>query len=709
MSLILLGRRLRPSCKPENILTTPLHQQSLGLDLWCEYTHLMKSVVTTIGLSLIASMHLWAQHPQYNRLDSIQQLDVVYISSRYNHKEVIPSQTLSGEQLEKLSSNSIADALRYFSGIQLKDYGGVGGIKTVNIRSMGTNHLGISYDGIELGNAQNGQIDLGQFSLDNVEEITLFNGQKSALLQPASDFGHAGAIYIRTRAPRFDEDKNMNLKLSAKYASSDMIRLSGLWEQRLAPRISSSVSAEALTASGKYKFRYRRFRQNGTVAYDTTAIRQNGDIWALRAEGNLHGMLDEGFWKFKVYTYHSERGIPGAIVNNVWRRGERQADHNFFTQGRWQQQLGEKLTTQAVAKYAYYHTHYVNRDTTQLMVDNTYKQQELYFSTSNVYDFLPWWSASLCYDFKWNKLDSDMRQFVEPQRYSNYLSLATALNLPQIKMQGSILMTAVKDHTRKAVSPKSITEYTPAVFVNYTPFETYDLSIRAYAKKSFRMPTFNDLYYTDLGNALLKPESALQYNLGMSYDHQWRTGLFRFFHIQTDAYYNSVHDKIVAYPKGQQFRWTMLNLGKVHIKGIDVEAELTMVPTKDLLVTGRLQYTYQDARDVTDPTDSYYRDQIPYIPWHSGSAIINVQYRNWNLNYSFIYAGERYNQQENIKYNYMQPWYTSDLSLSREFKIKRADCRVMLEVNNVFSQDYDVILNYPMPKRNYGITFDMKI
>ena len=657
---------------------------------------------------MMASMHLWGQQPQYNRLDSILQLDVVYVSSRYNHKEVIPSQTLSGEQLEKLSAHSVADALRYFSGIQLKDYGGVGGIKTVNIRSMGTHHLGISYDGIELGNAQNGQIDLGQFSLDNVEEITLFNGQKSALLQPASDFGHAGAVYIRTRAPRFEEDKNYNLQFKAKYGSSDMLRLSALWEQKLSAKVSSSVSAEVLTASGKYKFRYSRKHQDGTIAYDTTAIRQNGDIWAVRAEGNLHGMLDDGFWKFKVYTYHSERGIPGAIVNNVWRRGERQGDHNFFTQGRWQQQLSEKLTTQAVAKYAYYHTHYVNRDTTQLMVDNTYKQQELYFSTSNVYDFLPWWSASLCYDFKWNKLDSDMRQFVEPQRYSNYLSLATAVNTDCFKMQGSVLMTAVKDHTRKAVSPKSVTEYTPAVFVNYTPFETCDLSIRAYAKKSFRMPTFNDLYYTDLGNALLKPESALQYNVGLSFDHQWR-GFVRFFHIQADAYYNSVHDKIVAYPKGQQFRWTMLNLGKVHIKGIDVEAELTLVPTSDLLVTGRVQYTYQDARDVTDPNDSYYRDQIPYIPWHSGSAILNVQYKGWDLNYSFIYAGERYNQQENIKYNYMQPWYTSDVSLSRQFQVKSLKCKVMLEVNNLFSQDYDVILNYPMPKRNYGITMEVKI
>jgi outer membrane receptor protein involved in Fe transport len=150
-------------------------------------------------------------------------------------------------------------------------------------------------------------------------------------------------------------------------------------------------------------------------------------------------------------------------------------------------------------------------------------------------------------------------------------------------------------------------------------------------------------------------------------------------------------------------------LGRVHIKGIDVETELTLVPVDGLLVTGRLQYTWQQARDVTDPEDSYYRHQIPYIPWHSGSAILNVQYRGWDLNYSFVYAGERYNQQENIKYNYMQPWYTSDLSLSYRWRLRRWEMRVTAEVNNVFSQDYDVILNYPMPKRNYGLTFDVKL
>ena len=176
-----------------------------------------------------------------------------------------------------------------------------------------------------------------------------------------------------------------------------------------------------------------------------------------------------------------------------------------------------------------------------------------------------------------------------------------------------------------------------------------------------------------------------------------------------DAYYNTVKDKIVAYPKGQQFRWTMLNLGKVQIKGIDVSALLTFSPAEQLDITLRAQYTFQQAIDVTNPADNYYRDQIPYIPRNSGSAVVNATWRGWGLNYSYIYVGERYNQQENIKYNYTQPWYTSDISLSKDFNIGKVLLRGLIEVNNLLSQDYDVILNYPMPKRNYRFTITVEI
>ena len=632
----------------------------------------------------------------------VHHIQEVVVTSRLISRETIPSQTLGGEELKKLNSLSVADALRYFSGLQLKDYGGVGGIKTVNIRSMGTNHLGIFYDGIELGNAQNGQIDLGQFSLDNVEEISLYNGQRSAIFQPASDFGNAGSVYIRTKAPRFMMGRRYNLLVRAKYGSSDTFRFSSLWEQKLSDYISSSLSTSVLTSSGRYKFRYRRVTEDNTVAYDTTAVRHNGDIWAFRIEENVRGGIADGYWNVKAYTYHSERGIPGAIVNNVWRRGERQWDHNTFGQAVFQKSFGDKFSTKALAKYAYYVTRYVNNDETQIHVDNTYRQQEMYFSTSNVYEILSKWSVSMSYDFKWNKLNANMVDFAFPHRYSNFVSLATALTLSRIQAQASVVEQVVKDHVKYGMSSPSRSTLTPAFFVNVYPFNSKLLAVRAFAKKSFRMPTFNDLYYADMGNSKLNPESALQYDLGFVLNKDWKQGVVDHLRLQVDGYYNTVHDKIVAYPKGQQFRWTMLNLGKVHIKGVDAMAEVGLEPAKDWIVTARLQYTYQDARDVTDPNTSYYKDQIPYIPWNSGSAILALSWREWDLSYSFIYSGERYSQQENILYNHLQPWYTHDMSVA--YHARKWSAR--LDVNNIFSQDYDVILNYPMPKRNYMLTLE---
>ncbi|MBR4565611.1 MAG: TonB-dependent receptor, partial [Prevotella sp.] len=516
--------------------------------------------------------------------------------------------------------------------------------------------------------------------------------------------------------PRFEVGKNTNFKARVKYGASDMLRTSVLWEQRLTSDVSLSTNAEFLTASGKYKFRYRRKNLDGTVAWDTTATRQNGDIHAERAELNLHGVLNQGQWQMKGYVYNSSRGIPGAIVNNVWSRGERQQDLNTFFQASYSKSLGNWFSTRWLAKYAYYHTHYANRDTTVLPVDNTYRQQELYLSTANVIEMLPGWSASLSYDLRWNKLNADTYNFAYPTRWTHMLSLATAIDYRRLKVQASVVGSYVNDHTRQNTQRKTDSQLTPALFANIYPFNVKWLSLRAYVKQSYRMPTFNDLYYTDLGNAALKPEKATQFDAGLLISRHFQSSVF--FTLQADAYYNKVKDKIIAYPKGQQFRWTMLNLGEVDIRGIDVVTSLYL-PLEELFhlpslgegqgvgLTLRAQYTYQKSIDVTDSRKPFYRHQIPYIPEHSGSLIVGLDYKRWSLNYSFLYTGERWNAQVNNDYNYMQPWYTSDLTASYRFSLKKAEMRLSLEANNLFDQQYDVITNYPMPGRNFTLGLEM--
>lgn len=658
-----------------------------------------------------------------SRIDSVQHIDEVVITAK-SYKEVIPAQKMSKEVLQSLNSFSVADAIRYFSGIQVKDYGGIGGLKTVNIRSLGTHHVGVFYDGIQLGNAQNGQVDLGKFSLENMEEISLYNGQKSEIFQPAKDFGSSGSVYLRSRTPRFTDHKRYHLKATLKGGSFDLINPSVLYEQKWNERLSSSFHAEVVNASGKYKYRYKRvYPHTDQVMYDTTAIRQNGDIYATRLEMGIYGNLPQGYWRWKTYFYDSNKGIPGAIVNNKWKNSQRQKDRNFFTQGTYQQTLSKKWDLQAHLKYAYDYMNYVNPDTTLMLIDNTFKQQEVYLSVANKYAVNRWWDIALSTDMQYNTLRSDLDGFVYPSRITTLVAAATAIDLGKFKMQGSILATFVREriHSGHAAQDQKVKaapdkkEFTPAVFLSFKPWKQHDFNLRAFYKQIFRMPTFNDLYYTDIGNTALKPEFTHQYNLGMQWGKTFRKGCISSVNVQADAYYNEVTDKIVAVPKGSgQYRWMMMNLGYVEIQGVEASAATEFRLPAAIFLNVRLSYTYQKAQDFTRRKSDVlqqltYGGQIPYIPWHSGSVIASLRYQSWQLNYSFIYVGERYHSSANIPADYEQPWYTHDLSVVKSIPLKKNNLRIAMEINNLFSQDYEVVLNYPMPKRNYklAITFEI--
>lgn len=677
-------------------------------------------LLATLPFAVSAHAESLEMHESDTLARQLQELEVVGVQMPY--AEVIPSQKLSGEQLEALNSHSVADAVRYFSGVQIKDYGGVGGVKTVDIRSMGTNHMGVFYDGIQLGNAQNGQIDLGKFSLDNIEEISMYNGQKSEIFQSAKDFGSAGTIYLRTKHPRFADGKRMNLNVTFRTGSFGLVNPSVRVEYKLSRRVSASFNAEYTNANGRYKFRYRKIFSDGTLAWDTTATRKNGDIEALRLEAGLFGRLVGGRWNIKAYYYDSEKGIPGAIVNNVWKNSQRQWDRNFFAQGSFQKLFGERYEFMLNAKYARDYMRYLNPDTTLMYLDNQFWQDEIYVSTANKYTILKDWDVNLSVDYQWNTLDATLVNFAYPTRHTLLAALATAYSWQRLKAQASILGTFVFDRANLRSGDNVIgkrtnkfSKFTPAVFLSYQPFEERDFNVRAFYKRIFRMPTFNDLYYTDIGNADLKPEYATQYNVGFQYQCKFDRSVFKAFSLRADAYYNEVTDKIIAVPKGTgQYRWMMMNIGKVHITGVDVTAQLAMEFPHGIQVNGQLNYTYQTAQDYTDPTDNAdeagtYKGQIAYIPWHSGSAILGGAWKGVGINYSFIYVGERYHNSSNIPANYEQPWYTHDLSANYTFRLGKVALKATLEVNNLFNQQYEVIMNYPMPGRNFKVILKMDI
>ena len=676
--------------------------------------------IFAVALLQIFPVMLFAQ----SKLDSLQHLDEAVITAR-PYKEVIPAQRLDGAQLKRLNTHSVADALRYFSGVQIKDYGGMGGLKTVDVRNMGSHHVGVFYDGIQIGNAQNSAVDLGRFSLDDLEELSMYNGQKSEIFQSAKDFASASAVYLKARKPRFEGDKKTNLLVRYKAGTIQLINPSFRLEQKINDRLNVSLSGEFLKSDGQYKFRYRRNNLDGTVAYDTTATRWNSDIEAFRAEAGIYGVIENGYWQAKVYYYDSDRGLPGAIVKNVWQSGERQADKNFFAQGTLVKEFTPRYKLQLNGKFAYDYTHYLSRDTVLFMeesvtkkmqYDNTYYQQDWYLSLTNMYAVSSIWDVSLSVDFQYNKLNATMRgvgtPFTFPQRYTTWIALATALNLGKVKMQADLLGTFAIEKVRNNVKSPDKSELSPAFFIGYQPFSRHDLNLRAFYKRIFRLPTFNDLYYTQIGYSQLKPEYTNQINVGATYAKRFKNSVIDQVSMQVDAYYAFITDKIIAAPTGSSFRWMMTNMGNVENKGIDVSASVSG-HAGPVQLNSRLSYSYTKAQDFTKIGGhklSSYGDQIPYTPWHSGSVIAGATYRSWALNYSFIYVGERYDGAvNNIAYNHVQPWYTHDASLQKEFRFGDIRFKASVEANNIFNQYYDVVLNYPMPGRNFRFVFTLNI
>ncbi len=689
-----------------------------------------------------------AQEDSLRALFRIDEVEVVATDHRQRGGEadrfLNPPQALDGDQLKALQVQSVADAIRYFSGVQIKDYGGVGGIKTVDMRSMGSQHVGVFYDGIEIGNAQNGTVDLGRFSMENLEAIELYHGHRAAQLQSAKEYGSSGTIYLRTRRPVFEEDKNYNVNVGMKAGAFGLANPSFLYEHKLTNDLHLSASAEYLFSTGRYHFRIQspstKHQTPNTKhpAWDTTGVRQNGDISAVRAELGLFGYMPGGQWHVKGYCYNSERGIPRAIIRNVWTSEERQWDRNVFVQGsclkEWKVESLKckevsklkSLKLQVNAKYSNDYMRYVNPDSTRYACDERFWQQEVYLSAALGYDVFEWWNISLSGDYQWNGLRSDKPAFEDVSRHMGMVALATNFRYKWLAAQVAGLYIGLGDRqqatgnrqqatgNRQQATGNRINKVTPSVSVSYQPILKESFYIRALYKEAYRMPTFNDLYYGEVGVSRLEPEDAHQFSATLDYSklfqlHNNSTLYTLHSTLSASAFYNQVTNKIIAVPKGNtQYRWSMMNIGRVEDKGCELNAGLTFGFVHDVQLGLNLSYTYQRAQDKTTPGYITYNGQIAYVPEHSGSVLLNLNWNGLTFNYSFIYVGPRYTSSANIPLNYEQPWWTHDVAIAKEWLLSpntkhqtpNTKLYTGIEINNLLNQQYEIIHNYPMPGIN---------
>ena len=588
----------------------------------------------------------------------------------------------------------VAEVLRHFTGVQVKDYGGVGGLKTVNVRSLGSEHVGVFLDGIQVDNAQNMQVDLGRFSTEGLGTVALYNGQKSRRLQTAKEYASGAAVHLNSARPVYGEGSRLHARLRG--GSFGTVNPALQWDRDLWKGVTLRSAAEFVYSDGRYKY----------PCFDTTLFRENGDIRSLRLETQLFGRTRIGDWQLRAYAYGAERGFPGPVIRRAAGfpfSAERQADQDFFVQGGWNRDWTERYATSLRFKYADNYTHYdthPEKNPMALPYDLHYRQRSGYLSVAQSYVLSDPWSVDLSTDLQRNALDSDVGQFVTPRRTAFTGALATRVAWERFRAAAHLVYMGAWDcfATPRAGGWSRDDAYRDAwmpslsLFWQPAPWLEWD----AYAKRSYRLPSFNDLYYSQMGNSSLAPESALQFGTDLRLTGEcapWR------YELRLSPYYNRVSDKIVAIPTSSQFRWTMLNIGLVDVTGLDVKADALWTGGK-WQVEAVARYSFQRALDHSVPDSQTYGNQIPYIPRHSGSLSLQARREPWTFGWDTGLTGGKWSRTANTPDYYIAPWSLSDATVRRAFSLKGSELAVTLSLGNVFNTHYEIVQGYPMPGFN---------
>jgi len=632
----------------------------------------------------------------------IHQLNPVEVKATYfsGNRSTSPLQVLQEDKLQQINSLQVADAVKFFSGVQVKDYGGIGGLKTISVRSLSANYSGVLYDGIPVFDYQTGQIDLGRFSLDNVLTLILQTGETNDLLQPAYERNFAAVLNIITQGPWKNPVKKNELRANFQTGSFGLVNPSLSFGRMLNNTFSVRFSSEYLKSQGNYPFP----QVYGST--DSTSIqkRKNSDVALYKLESDIYGTLSNGGkLSGKVYYYRSNRGIPGPAIYYNDYSGERVKDQTAFLQTSYTQPFNKVIDFLANAKFNFSGIDYtdISNNYSSGKRENFYYQRQYYLNATIRYRISEQLSVSWANDGIYGNFESNFSKAF-PSR-TNWLSALTGkYEHPVFTLTGSLLHNFTDDKNKIGTALGNSSHWSPYLGLSIQPLKNIPVRFRAYYKNTYRFPTFGDLYFSPVPPLNLKPENANQYNLGLTFATSFGQQV-PVFSFSGDIYQIKVENKLVALPRISMFIWSVQNLGRTETQGADLNLKMQWQFKSDLSAQISGTYTYQKVLDKTDKTKSTYNQQLAYMPKHSATTYLLLETPWLEVNYTLIYSGKRnYTGIDRPEYR-MKPYTDQSISLQKTLRMKNYALAFTAECLNLFNNQYEVVRTYPMPGRSFRL------
>ncbi len=594
---------------------------------------------------------------------------------------------VSAEMIELENPQNLAEVLDDVQGVYIKDYGGIGGVKTISLRGSSSEQVLVLLDGQRLNNAQSGVVDFSSISVEGVERIEIVRGGNSAMYG-ADAVG--GVINIITDKSADRSGLSGKVKVMGGSYDSRSFEASTRYDMN---NSSAMVSYKRLLSEGDFPY---------TDQYGRDETKQNNDISShdlfSRVQFQLGDTLDQRDLNFSHKYYTCERGSPGDIEQPYYEA--RLWDENHQLNGIYNGRVINFLNDLRLQSYAHFSKRRYKNDEMLVPTDSRYRNGtyggEAQMKTVLTPDAVLIYGVGGRYD--WLK----SAKFPEgPDRVSRYAFL-----------QGEIILhpEAVPYMTSISVIPALRlddfsdfgTHFSPKIG-GVTNFGSgLKTALKWNAGFSYRAPTFDDMYWPEdswaKGNVDLQPEYGVDWDVGFRMRYPALNG------IAFDATYfeNRMRDLII-WQSTPPDKWTPENVYEAKLSGW--ETSLSFYLVEDIFSIN-CNYTYLEALNLS-PDVNRHGKMLVYRPRNTVKASAKFHWDIYTLIYRYSYVSRSYVNPANTVY--LNPYDVSDLTISIMPEFDGMDFTISFQVKNIVDHRFQIVEHQPIPGREFRVTLGVSI
>ena len=647
-------------------------------------------------MRLVIISCLWIGSHCIGQKSTIQEMKEVVIS--YSLDTILSSnewESLDSDDIQGLQANDAGDLIQKLTSTSIKSYGGLGGLKTVSSRGLGASHSAIVADGFSIQNTQNGQVNLGQIHADNIQQIIGGTNQSVSLMLPISAQVSGSQFSMETFENHFGNN-GLQFRIIGKQGSFNQLGSYGTMKYSNKKFLMSAHGSYRKT-NGSYPYTI----QNGSQTIEDFRLNNDYEDHTWGFTSGFKGR--RSFFRLGFLQKNFDQGVPGAVIlyNSSADERLKSSDNSIF--GDYTTK-GNSTNFRAFFKLNVNQLHY--RDPNFLNTDggisDMYKNRSLQVGANLVKKFHDQFKVNLGLEQIQSQLTVDNPNFARPIRAHHYGLIGADYEFAnKMNLKLEISSQFINENNLNGMS--AINRFRLNPFVKWSSKEyNFKFIQEFWYRSSFRMPSFNELYYNNIGNTSLLPEDAHQINYGWSIYpiHSKNYQLF----VRQNFYTNFVSNKIVAIPTKNLFIWSMQNVENARILGTDIKIGSHWNISKNIKTKIDVNYSYQSAVDISEKSSPTYGDQIAYIPLHTGNVDLSVIYKSIGIRFSNYALSSRYALNENIEENKVNGFIISTLSTYYTWNTKQShSITLRFTIKNLLNESYAFVRSFMMPQRNYLI------